>query len=253
MSKKNRDAARKVREMQAAQRAQEKRRQTLLVSGVVVVVIAIVVGIAVAVQSKRDDTPTNATDPAGVVDSYGIARGDDSAPVKLTVYEDFQCPICKQFEEWLGDTISQDVDAGDLQVIYRPIAFLDRASTTKYSSRSLETAGCVLDEDGVDAFLKLHELLFANQPAENTAGLSDDELAGFAEQAGADKSAVEACQADDTFSGWVKAATDQASKDKVQGTPTYRIDGQDVPVTSAPDQQTAVQVLQDAIAAAAGE
>lgn len=257
MSKKNRDAgrdaARKVREMQAAQRAKEQRRRALLISGTVLVVIALIVGIAVAVQSSRDETPTDATAPRGVTDTYGVSVGQPDAPVTLTVYEDFQCPICKQYEEWLGDTISQNVDSGALRVIYRPLAFLDRMSSTDYSSRALETAACALDDGGVDVFVALHQLLFENQPAENSAGLTDAELAGLAVRAGADKSAIETCQSDDTYAGWAAAATDQGSKDKVQGTPTFRIGGDDVPITKATDQAAAIQALQDAIGAATPE
>jgi protein-disulfide isomerase len=194
--------------------------------------------------------PSNVGGAGG--NDYSVVRGKAGAPVTVVLYEDFQCPVCKQYEEWLGDTITADVDAGTIKVEYRPIAFLDRASTTKYSSRAGETAACVLDQNGVDTWVKLHQLLFANQPEENTAGLSDSELADLAEQAGADKSAVESCQSDGTFDGWVVAATDAASKDNVTGTPTMRVNGQDVPLTTAQDQAAVIKLFEDAVAAAQG-
>jgi protein-disulfide isomerase len=252
MSKKNRETSRRVREMQAAQRAAERRRRNLVVGGVVAVVIVLVVVIAVAVQSSRNDTGAGSAPPSGVTDTYGILRGDDAAPVTVTLFEDFQCPVCKAYEGYLGDTIAKDVDAGTIKVIYRPMAFLDSASTTNYSSRAAETAACVLDQNGVDEWVKVHGLLFANQPEEGSAGLSDSELADLVQQAGADKSAVESCQSDGTFDGWVRAATDAASKDKVTGTPTMRIDGQDVPLTTAQDQASAIKLFDDAVAAAQG-
>lgn len=250
MSKKNRDRQRVVREMQAQQRARERRKRNLIVGAVVAVVIVAIVGIGIAVQSSRNDTGAGSATPAGVTDSYGIARGKDSAPVTVTLYEDFQCPVCKQAEEWLGETITSAVDAGTVQVVYRPIAFLDDASTTDYSSRALNSAACVLDDSGVDTFVAYHELLFQQQPAEGGAGLSDDELADLAEQAGADRDAVAACQSDETFSGWTRAATEAASKDKVAGTPTMRIDDQDVPILSGGTQEAAIQAFNDAVAAA---
>jgi protein-disulfide isomerase len=252
MSKKGRETSRRIKEMQAAQRRADQRRRRLVAGGVAVGVIAIVVGIGIAVQTGRDETGANSAAPGGVVDDYGIARGQADAPVTVDLYEDFQCPICKEFEAWLGDTITQDVENGSIRVVYHPMAFLDSKSTTDYSSRALESAACVLDQDGPDVFVKYHELLFENQPAEDTAGLPDSELASLAEQAGADKAEVERCQSDDTFTGWVLAATDAASKAHVTGTPTMRIDGDDVPITQAGTQQDAISIFQNAVDAASG-
>lgn len=252
MSKKNRDSSRRIREMQAAQRAAERRNRNLMVGGVVVFAIAIVVAVGIGIQSSRNDTGAGSDTPRNTTETYGIARGDSAAPVTVTMYEDFQCPVCRQYEAWLGATITEDVDAGEIQVIYRPMAFLDDASTTDYSSRALESAGCALDEDGVDTFVALHELLFENQPAEGTDGLSDSEIADLAEQAGADRAELEKCQADNTFAGWVRAATEAASKDNVTSTPTMLVAGQELPLINAQDQPSAIQLFEDAVAAATG-
>jgi protein-disulfide isomerase len=251
MSKRGRDASRRVKEMQAAQRRAEQRRRNLAVGGVAVAVIALVVGIGVAVQSSRDTTGADVVVPAGAVDKYGVPRGDANAPVTMDLYEDFQCPICKAYEGVLGDTITKNVDAGTLRVVYHPMAFLDSQSSTKYSSRALETAACVLNQDGPKTYIALHGLLFEHQPAEGSAGLTDEQLASLAEQAGASKANVERCQSNDTFAGWVKAATDAASKAHVTGTPTMFIDGKVVPITSQGTPQGAIDLVQQTIDAAA--
>jgi|tagenome__1003787_1003787.scaffolds.fasta_scaffold20877557_2 protein-disulfide isomerase len=245
MSKKGRDTSRRVQEMRAAQRRAEQRRRSLVIGGVAIAAIALIVGIGIAVQSNRDQTGA-VVDPNGVVDSFGIARGDAGAPVTIDLYEDFQCPICKNYEGWLGDTITQDIDDGTLRVVYRPMAFLN-----DYSKRALETAACVLDEDGAGAYFKLHDLLYQNQPSEQGPWPSDADLSDLAVQAGATGSAVDKCQSNGTFSGWVKAATDAASKAHVTATPTYLLGGQEIPVTSAQTQQDAITVFQNAVDAAA--
>jgi protein-disulfide isomerase len=254
MSKKGRDASRQVKAMQAAQRRAEQRRRNLMVGGVAAAVIAVVVGIGIAVQSNRDTTGPVSI-PAGAVGDYGIPRGDANAPVTMDLYEDFQCPVCKAYEGFLGDTITKNVDSGTLRVIYHPMAFLDSQSTTKYSSRALETAACVLDQNGPEAYVKLHDLLYQNQPEEGSAGLTDDQLASLAAQAGANKDDVERCQANDTYAGWVKAATDAASKAGVTGTPTMFVDGKEVAITSPSitSQQDAIDLVQSAIDSAAAE
>ncbi len=45
-----------------------------------------------------------------------------------------------------------------------------RNSTTQYSTRSLNAAACVTAQGGSAAFLKFHDLLYANQPAEGVPG-----------------------------------------------------------------------------------
>ena len=246
MSKKDRAATARIKAMQAKQAAAERRRRGMVVGAIVIVLIAAVVGIGIAVQSSRNDVVTDAKAPAGVTADDGVLRGKGSAPVKVVVYEDFQCPVCRAFEQNVGPTLTSYIDKGTVQLEYRPIAFLDNASTTNYSSRALATAACALDDGGPDVFNTLYDLLFANQPAEGGAGLSDSQLADLAAQAGADKSAVEECQQAGTFDDWVTQATEQASKDGINGTPTYFVDGKQVTFTQGEDPKDTLSRLIDA-------
>jgi protein-disulfide isomerase len=248
VSKQRRAAAERIREMQAQQATAERRRRTLIVGGVVLVVIAIVVGIGIAVSSRQDpvDTSGPLVVPPGVTDHNGVYRGSASAPVAVTVYEDFQCPVCKEFEGLVGPTLLDDINAGTIRLEYRPIAFLDRSSTTNYSSRSLATAACALADGGPTVFAKLHDLLYANQPEEGSAGLSDERLADLAQEAGADKAAVAKCQASGTYNRWTAKVTDQASKDGITGTPTYFVDGKQVTFVQGEDPKTTLTHLIDA-------
>jgi protein-disulfide isomerase len=259
LTKKNREAAERIRAMQAEQARAERRRRSVVVASLVIVLIAAVVGIGIAVQSNRNSAVTGrrALAPKGAdadchnrashrPSCFGIYRGG-SAPVTVTIYEDFQCPFCREFEQQLGPTLLSDINKGEIRVEYRMIAFLDDASTTKYSSRALETAACALDNGGPAVFAKLHDLLYLNQPAEGSAGLSDDQLADLAKQAGADKAAVSQCQAKGTYAKWVAQATDQSSKDGVNSTPTYLVNGKKVTFVQ---NQSPVTTLTDLIKAA---
>jgi protein-disulfide isomerase len=219
--------------MQAQQAKADRRRRSVIVGTIVIVLIAAIVGIGIAVQSNRNAAVTSKPGgaPHGSTAQFGIYRGDSSAPATVTIYEDFQCPFCKAFEQQLGPMLQKDISKGEIRVEYRPIAFLDHASTTNYSSRALETAACALNDGGPAVFAKLHDLLFQNQPAEGSAGLSNDQLADLAQQAGANKAAVSACQAKGTYDSWAAKATDQSSKDGVTATPTYLVNGKPVTFT----------------------
>ena len=218
-------AASRAAEIRAAQERQERRRRTLVVTAVGVLVLAIVLVIGYAVQSSRDTTGQAATAPAGAVGGYAVPAGPATAPVKIAVYEDFMCPFCGQFEAASRTVLEKQVEAGKVQIQYHVVNFLDRSSTTKYSTRAANALAVVLDTSGPVVAKKFHDLLYENQPEEGSAGLSDAQLVGFAVQAGATKSAVQPGITNGTYEQWVQNVNDQASKAGVNQTPTVQIDG----------------------------
>ena len=232
MSKKNAEQSRAERAAAVLheQESREQRRKFLVIGGLVLALVAIVVG-GLLIQSNRDTSGDVATDPAGVTDTYSVVIGEESAPKTVRIYEDFQCPICADFEAATSEQLKAAVDEGTIKVEYRMVSFLDGASSTDYSSRALNAAAVVLDTSGADAFLTFHGLLYDNQPAEGSAGLSDDELIDYAVEAGADESAIRSGIENEDFSQWVVNATNQMSVDGVNGTPTVFVDGKQAGAT----------------------
>jgi protein-disulfide isomerase len=258
VSKKKSNATRRAEQLAAHERAaeirreherKERRRRNGFVAAGVVVVLALVLGIGYAVQSSRDTTGQVATPPAGVVDDYALPRGDADAPVTVTIYEDFMCPFCGQFEAASRSVLARHVDAGDVRVEYRVLSFLDRASNgTDYSTRSMSALGAVLDAAGPEAALAFHDLLFENQPEEGTDGLSDDELIDLAVEAGATRDQVTAPIEQRKFEQWVRNATDAANKAGVSSTPTVLVDDRQLEATTIDE---LVTELDEAVRAAA--
>jgi len=226
-----------------------KRSRNLLVSMTVLgVLVVVVVGVVAVRMVASGDLKVVA--PQGAVRAedappgtprFAIPRGERSAPVTLTIYEDYQCPACRATEAYLRPTIDRLVDDGDMRIEYHPIAFLDAASTTDYSSRALGAAVCVLDQSGDEAYLRMHNLLYLNQPPEGSAGLSDAQLADLAQQAGANRAAVAECMDQARFADWVEAATEQASQDGVNATPTILVNGTQLEFTQNQDPRVTLE------------
>jgi protein-disulfide isomerase len=209
-----------------AQRAAERRRQFAIV-GSVLAVLLIIGGVTWFAISRGDTTGAQVSSsgtPANT-DGYAVVVGDAAAPTTLTVYEDPQCPVCAAFEQSVGDQVSQGIADGKVKVEYRIISFLDLASKNEYSSRAANALYAVADTSGPDVFKKFHDLLYANQPEEGTAGPTDDQLVQYAVQAGADEAAVKPKIEDGAYAQFVVNATDQSSQDGVNGTPSVAIDG----------------------------
>ena len=224
-----RSAAERAAAIRKEQEARERRRRTLAVTVVVLVSLAALLGIGYVVQSSRDTTGQVATPPTGVVERYAVPSGESTAPVRISIYEDFMCPFCGQFEAESRETLEKYVDQGDVRVEYHVLSFLDRASNgTNYSTRAMNALGVVLDSAGPEAAKNFHDLLFENQPEEGSDGLSDEELVDFAVEAGATDSDVAGPIESLKFDQWVKNATDTASKVGVSTTPTVLVDGEQV-------------------------
>ena len=232
------------------QRKQERRRRNRTIAVAVGVVLVLMLGIGYAVQSSRDTTGQAATPPAGAVDDYALAVGSADAAATVTVYEDFMCPFCGQFEAASREMLAEQVDAGDVRVEYRVVSFLDRYSNgTEYSTRAMNALGVVLDTSGVEVADRFHELLFENQPAEGTDGLSDDELVDLAVEAGADEDQVRGPVQEREFEQWVVNATSAASEAGVSQTPTVMVDGEPLEATTIDGLVTELdQRLQEATA-----
>ncbi len=212
---------------------EQKRRErmrNLAVIGSIVVAVVIIFGVLFFVQSKSDKTgkalDPNDT-PKNLTGTYDVVIGKSSAPTKIKLYEDLQCPICKEFESVAGSPVAEAIDQGKAQVDYHMVAFLDRSSTTHYSSRALNAAMAVLSTAGPSSFLRFKTIAYTNQPAEGSAGVPDSTLIDWAVQAGADESKVTPLIDNNVYHQWVLNATDQMSKDHVTGTPTIFINGQD--------------------------
>ncbi len=223
-----REKAAAVRAAQA--RAQRTRRWTVVV--VAALVVAVIVGGATwyasqdpTGQSSTSRSGTSGGAPSGA-DEYGVVVGESDAPTTAVIYEDFQCPVCKAFEDATMQQVNAGIADGKIRVEYRIVSFLDDASENQYSSRAANAAAAVLDVAGVEAFKEFHDTLYANQPAEGTAGPENDQLVEWAVEAGADRAEVSQAIDDGSFDQWVVDATDAMSKDGVTGTPTIVIDGE---------------------------
>lgn len=193
----------------------------LVIIGVVVVLLfAGAVGFAVyRAQQRTAAVPTNAQ-------VNGVTVGKADAPNTIDIYADFQCPICRNYEQSVGPALDRLISSGAAKVMYHPVAFLDHYSSTNYSSRASAASGCVA-RSGSDAFARFVKLLYANQPPENGNGLPDSQLISLGQQAGAGPD-LAACISGNTFAGWTKGITDGASKARVNSTPTVQVNGRQI-------------------------
>ncbi len=202
--------------------AREGPSQFTVIALIVVVAFAAVVGVGVYWKNSGGGiaVPANAS-------AQGVTVGNEAAPKTIDIYLDFQCPICKQFEAQAGQTLDQIVSSGQAKIVYHPIAILDRASSTRYSTRAGAAAGCAA---AAGVFPQFEKELYDNQPAEGSAGLPNEQLVALGQKVGAGGDFAQ-CVDDQRYAPWVTQLTQQSLRDGVSGTPTVKVDGTQVDAT----------------------
>lgn len=189
-------------------------------------VIAVVVGVILlmlvpTVISKQ--TKSSARIPASVSasDGYGIVFNADLKGVPVVdIYEDFQCPVCAQFEATQGNYIESLIKEKKAKVVYHTLSFLGPESVA-----AANAAACAADED---KFLQFHMALYVNQPKENSGAWSNSALAAVGQVAGIKSQKFSTCVNGGKYADWVNNVAAEGAKKNVNSTPTVFINGKEI-------------------------
>ena len=202
----------------------------------VLIVIAVVVGlgaILTVVILTNDSSDTATVDKLKQADAAfpfdmtkGLKVGKDDAPVKLTEFEDFQCPFCLRYtsDEEPG-IIAEYVRAGKVQVEFKHLPLLGAESV-----RAAKAAECVSQQD---KFWQFHNRLFlvqaeagqAKSEKTNVGRFSDANLKGYAKELGIDEAKYDTCFASEDTLKAVQTSQQQATQFGIRGTPGFLING----------------------------
>ncbi|MDV9199443.1 DsbA family protein [Streptomyces sp. Wh19] len=237
MSEKNEQGKRAARDrlvqQRERQRASERRRRTLIVSSAVVGVLALaaVVGVIAAnsggKSGKSEAGPLVAPSGATGKDSLAIQVGADGAPSTLTIWEDFRCPVCAQFENAFRDTVHQLENSGQIKVEYHLATIIDGNLGGSGSLRAANAAACAQDAGKFPAY---HDVLYRNQPQESVDTFGDNdkliELAGKVPEL--DTPGFRSCVNDGKHDSWVQKSNTAFQNGGFQGTPTALLNGESI-------------------------
>lgn len=250
----NRSRRQKQKQSAAAARAvaaarSGKRDLTKVIGAVVVIVViaAAVVGGVLYEQHKKAaaaETVIPAKTVAGSADypvtldraNATVLAGKPGAKVTIDAYEDFECPVCREFEAANFTDMEKQLDAGTVRVRYHMLNLLDNSSVPPgYSSMSANTALAVATV-APDKFIDFHYSLYQTQPAENGPGWTQAQLSSLANRLGVHGAEFDKLIEDRTYYRQIQANLDNATKNKALfqqaasgpptfGTPTIVVNG----------------------------
>jgi protein-disulfide isomerase len=224
---KSKQANRMVREQLAAE---QRRRRTIVVSVAAAAVLVIAGIVGFAVYLNQAPPATYAVPGAAAGDGRtGIPVSTGGTPVDI--YLDYQCPVCKQYEQTNQSTLDSLVAKKKIALTYHPIAILDdRSNPPGYSTRAGSAAACASDGG---KFLEYTKALYDKQPAEGSAGLTDDQLVSIGTGTGLGDSTFGACVRAERYSDWMAHNTDSAAGRNISSTPTVLVKGKPIDLTTA--------------------
>jgi protein-disulfide isomerase len=183
----------------------------------IVVVVVIVVGTGGGSDSATTTTasaPTTSKSIFAGVPQHNDVLGDPGAPATLEVFEDPQCPYCRQ---WNLDTLQTVIDnyvrTGKLKLRYRGIVVIGVNSVA--GLRAIYAAG------RQNKLWDMVEVLYRRQGDENSGWITVPVIKDAAKDAGADAAKVVA----DADSAAVTAELNRGQRDAqaagINGTPTF--------------------------------
>jgi hypothetical protein len=158
--------------------------------------------------------------PPGHTAEGGVLVGSEGARRRLVVFEDPQCPYCREFEEQSGDLLRREIAAGAVAVEYRIRSFL--------GSESVRAANALALAAGAGRFDELRREMFANQPQEHSGGFTTEDLLGLGRRVGLTSADYVAGVREGRYERWVREIDEVFEQQDPNGTPFGVLDGRPV-------------------------
>ncbi len=158
--------------------------------------------------------------PPGHTSEGGVLVGSERARRRLVVFEDPQCPYCREFEERSGDLLRREVAAGAVAVDYRIRSFL--------GDESVRAANALALAAGAGRFDELRREMFANQPPEQSGGYTTEDLLDLGGRVGLTSADYVAGVREGRYETWVREVDEVFEEQDPRGTPFALLDGRPI-------------------------
>lgn len=223
-----REALRQQREADA----KRERNQRIAIIASVVVALALIITIAVIAinGAKKTQFDGEQIDPPHLNAArsgleFNAEKAKPDAP-EIVIYQDYQCPLCKEVSTAIDDQLSTLNREGKIRLRYSILKFLDINLRNDSSTKAARAATCA---DVVGKFHEMNSAIYAGQPAREGDGYTQEQLTQeFPSSAGItgdDLQTWKSCYSEGKTDKVLDEMTKKADDARVAGTPTYLIDG----------------------------
>ena len=141
--------------------------------------------------------------------------GPENAAVTFTIYSDFECPYCQAAEGTVTELMSEY--QGQVRFSFKEYPLTE---VHPYAEKAAEAAECALDQG---KFWEMHDLMFANQNALDTASLKN-----YAQKLGMNSTQFGSCLDSGIKAAAVAADEQNGTAAGVRATPTFFVNSQKI-------------------------
>lgn len=223
-------------ELRRQQEAAAARKRTNRIIGfgaavVAIVLVAVFIAVLVMNQSQQAASAT-VTPPNASVKKDAIVLNAGKAPAdapRVTVYLDYQCPNCKNFEQSFGPMLAQEAAAGTWTLENKTLTFMDKNLANTASTRAAYAAAC---SDLTGKYAEYNQAVYAAQATEEVRGSEGYSQAFLRDQlpaqlgiTGDSLTKFQQCVDKNATKAFVDAVEKSAYADGVTGTPTIAVNG----------------------------
>lgn len=171
-------------------------------------------------QEKQDSI-----DPSKISLEGEPVKGSADAPVTMVMYEDYECPFCKRFEEQtLPQIVSNYVDSGKVKLVWKDLPLPERIHP--WADEGAEAMECVYRVGGDEAFWPVKNKVFANQDSITKSNVYD-KVKQWAVDQGVSGSQLQQCY-DNGAMQEINEDKQEARSVGASGTPTIFINGKKI-------------------------
>ncbi|MGD0314245.1 MAG: thioredoxin domain-containing protein [Acidimicrobiales bacterium] len=162
-----------------------------------------------SIRSPRAHTPDG-----------GVLLGGADVSRRLVLFEDPQCPYCRQFEEISGGLLRDAWQRGDVAIEYRMRCFLGVESVRADNALALAAELNLFDE--------LRGELFASQPEEASGGFTNEDLVLLGQRVGLTDPDYRDGVRTGRYERWARSVEIEFQRQDPQGTPAAWFNGRPV-------------------------
>lgn len=169
---------------------------------------------------QEPTAPTTNTTMAELAASDSQGKlGQDSAPIILVEYSDFQCPFCKRFFNDSDEQLKTWASEGKIKLIFKdyPLPFHPMAAPSANAARCAGEQG---------KFWEMHDKIFEETTklsATATAQYTNDDLKTWGADLGLNTATFNSCVDSDKYADKVQANSAEGQSIGVGGTPSFAI------------------------------
>ncbi len=183
--------------------------------------VALAVGTFTMLRSGGGAPAAATGAPPTVVDDgfRGDSLGSRDAPVEITEYLDFECPVCASFAIIQMPTIKEQlINTGKVRWRYRDYP-LPNHRYSRFAAHAAQCAGAQ------GRFFEMHDQLFYNHQWAQTGKDPSRLFRDLARAAGVELTAYDQCMKDGRYAQRIEFSRQEGDQVLVDGTPTFFANG----------------------------